>query len=279
MIKQIKRIVLILASAMILAVSVNMFLSPQHVAAGGVSGLGVLMETTLKIDRSIVVLVVNLIMLVLAALFLGKKVFLNTILGALAFPFFLGVIPEMMVISDRLVSVIFGSIIWAIGVAILYNLQATVGGTTIPPLILEKYFNMSTSIGLLISDAVIVCLSLYVFGLESFFFAVLSIGITSIAMTYIETGLNKKKALMIVTTMDHKEFKQQLNEEVPHDIVIFTVQSGEENVRDTMKLMVVSESEYPMIKEAISKIDPKAYIMAYNVAEVSDFGLTYHPFE
>ncbi|MGX7030130.1 YitT family protein [Vagococcus zengguangii] len=277
MVKQIKRVGLILISALILAASVNLFMSPHHVAAGGASGLGVIIEYALNIDRSITVLIFNIVVLVLAALFLGKEYFFNTLIGAIAFPVFLGMLPEYMVVSDRFLSIIIGSIGWAIGVSILYNIQASIGGTTIPPLILEKFFHISPSIGLLVSDAIVVCLSLYIFGIESFFFALISIAITSVVMTYLETGINRKKAIIIVTSMDPTEFREKMDAITVQTLVMFTVQSGEENKRDTMKLIVTSDKEYPVLKQAISQIDPQAFVMAYNVSEVSDLGLTYHP--
>lgn len=115
-----------------------------------------------------------------------------------------------MLTSDRLLSVIFGSLIFAVGVSILYKIQDSSGGTTIPPLIFEKYFNVNTSRGLFFTDFIIVMMSLYVFGFEEFLFAILSIGITSIIMNYIETGLKRRKAVMIISQRYTQELRQNL---------------------------------------------------------------------
>lgn len=61
----------IIFALFILGVAINMFLGPHHIAAGGVSGLGILLEAALGFDRAIVILVLNIVMLVLALLFLG----------------------------------------------------------------------------------------------------------------------------------------------------------------------------------------------------------------
>lgn len=123
----------------ILGVGINMFLGPHHIAAGGVSGLGILLESALGFDRAMVILVLNIIMLVLALVFLGKNLF-QSAFGSLVFPLIIAVVPEMMVTSDRLLSVIFGSAIFALGVAILYKNNSSSGGTTIPPLIFKSTF-------------------------------------------------------------------------------------------------------------------------------------------
>ena len=79
--KQIKQLLLMVLAILILATSVNMFLGPHHIAAGGVSGIGILVESLLGINRAWVVMGLNVVMLILAAIFLGKQVFLRTLLG------------------------------------------------------------------------------------------------------------------------------------------------------------------------------------------------------
>ncbi|HDT7939447.1 TPA: YitT family protein, partial [Enterococcus faecium] len=102
----------IIFALFILGVAINMFLGPHHIAAGGVSGLGILLEAALGFDRAIVILVLNIVMLVLALLFLGKKPFFKVLFGSLVFPLIIAIVPETMITSDRLLSVIFGSAIF-----------------------------------------------------------------------------------------------------------------------------------------------------------------------
>lgn len=70
--KLFRETVLIILAIFVLAAGINLFLGPHHVAAGGVTGIGILLEEVLGIDRSIVVLVLNLLMLLFAFVFLGK---------------------------------------------------------------------------------------------------------------------------------------------------------------------------------------------------------------
>jgi len=137
----IKQLPLITVALALIGISINMFLAPHHIAAGGVSGIGVLVEQAFGINRALTVLVLNCLMLILTYFFLGKSVFIKTVVGSFMLPISLAVVPEIMVTQDRLLSVIFGSAIFAMGVAILYKIGASSGGTTIPPLILKKYFN------------------------------------------------------------------------------------------------------------------------------------------
>jgi uncharacterized membrane-anchored protein YitT (DUF2179 family) len=191
MYKQTKQLSKILLAVIILAGSINLFLGPHNIAAGGVSGIGLLVEYALGIDRSWVVLALNIVVLALAAIFLGKEIFFKTLIGSFLFPLALQIVPAGMLIENHWLSVIVGSILFAVGVAILYDSKASSGGTTIPPLIFKKYWGLSTAIGLLLTDFVIVCMSLYIFGFEAFLFAILSIGITSVSMILIERMQSK----------------------------------------------------------------------------------------
>lgn len=277
--KQVKQLLLIILAILILATSVNMFLGPHHIAAGGVSGIGILLESLLGINRAWVVMGLNVLMLILAAVFLGKQVFLRTLLGSILFPLALRVVPQVMLTQDRLLSVIMGSVIFAVGVAILYRIQASSGGTTIPPLIFEKYYKVNTSIGLLFTDMGIVFMSLYVFGFEEFLFAILSIGITSLVMTYIETGLKRRKAVMILSLEHSEEIRAKLLEEVNRGLTLFDVRGGRDKIDRDMILTVVSNQEYPRVRDIIEEIDPKCFVITYEVSEVHGLGFSYHPIQ
>jgi len=279
MINQLKHIFKIASAVLILAVSINMFLGPHHIAAGGASGIGILAEAAFGINRSVIVLSLNVVVLILAALFLGKKVFFNTLIGSLLFPLALRIVPTTMLTGDRLLSVIFGSIIFAIGVAILYNIQASSGGTTIPPLIFEKYWGVNTSLGLLFTDTVIVFMSLYVFGFEEFLFAILSLGITSIVMSYIETGLKRRKVVMVISQEHSTEIRKKLTQEVNRGTTMFDVRGGKENANREMIMVVITGQEYPKLKKVIDDIDPQSFMITYNVAEVHGLGFSYHPIQ
>lgn len=269
----------ILFALLILGVSINLFLGPHHVAAGGVSGLGILFESAFGMNRALVILVLNSLMLVLAILFLGKKLFLKVLFGSIVFPMVIAIVPETMVTSDRLLSVIFGSAIFAFGVAILYNNHSSSGGTTIPPLIFNKYFHLNTSIGLLLTDAVVVSLNLLIFGFEEFLYAILSIVITSIVMTYIETGLNRKKSIMIMSENSLEEIRIRLTTEIGRGLTLLEAKGGYNRKPKEVLLIVTTDQEFTRIKPLIKEIDPTAFVIANNVAEVTGSGFTYHPIE
>ncbi|SBO18168.1 YitT family protein [Carnobacterium divergens] len=272
-----KQIPIVTLAIAILGVSINMFLAPHHIAAGGVSGIGILAEQAFGIDRALVVLVLNVVMLILTFFFLGNTVFIRTVIGSMLLPLSLAVVPEVMVTQDRLLSVIFGSALFAVGVAILYKIGASSGGTTIPPLIFKKYFGLNTSVGLLFTDAIIVLFNIFVFGVEEFLYAILSIVITSIVMSYIETGLKRRKAIMIMSETHIEAIKSVLQANSNRGITVFSVSGGYTGTEKNMLMIVMENQEYPGLLKLINEVDSKAFVIAYNVSEVHGLEFTYQP--
>ncbi|OTN77450.1 inegral membrane protein [Enterococcus sp. 8G7_MSG3316] len=264
---------------LLLAASINLFLGPHHVAAGGVSGIGILLESAVGWDRALVIMALNIVMLVLAYIFLGKGPFLKVLFGSFAFPLAIAIVPEIKVADDRLLSVIFGSAIFAVGVAILYKNQSSSGGTTIPPLIFKKYFGLNPAIGLLATDAIVVLMNLFVFGFEEFLFAILSIVITSGVMNYIETGFNRKKSLMIMSDKHLEEIRTAVFEKVSRGATLLNAQGGFQQSEKQVLLIVSSDQEFMQIRRIIEDIDPKAFVIVSSVSEVLGQGFSYHPIE
>ncbi|KIS04307.1 hypothetical protein WDC_0044 [Paucilactobacillus wasatchensis] len=193
------RISLMLLALAIIAVSINMFFAPHGVAAGGATGIAILMQEAFNLPVGFTTLVVNALMLVLAFWLLNKGTTRRILFGSLMLPVFLSIIPQIMIVEDRLLAIIVGSTIFAFGVALNYRIDASSGGTTVPPMVLQKYFHIKPAIGLFAIDFVVCLFNIPVAGVEAFILAVFSIGITGLAMNYVATGFDRKKVIYIMS--------------------------------------------------------------------------------
>lgn len=269
-----KKILYIIFAILLIAVSVNMFLGSHDIAAGGITGLAIILEQLFSLDRSIVVLIFNITILIITLIFLGKEVFFNTVIGAILLPVFIGLIPHITLVKDTMLSMIVGSVLFGISVSILYNNQASSGGTSIPPLILKKYFNLNTSIGLFITDGIVVILSLFIFSIDSFFYAIFSIFITSATMKYIESGINKKKLVYIISDMNHV-----ISNDILHDIgrgvTIVPVMGAYKQTEKQMLMVTLDSKNYQKLITIVNKYDEKAFMITDTVSDVHGSGFTY----
>jgi uncharacterized membrane-anchored protein YitT (DUF2179 family) len=272
--KWLKKIIYITISIVLIAVAVNMFLGPHNIAAGGITGLAIILEELYNIDRSLVVFIFNMAILVITYIFLGKEVFFNTVIGAISLPIVMGFVPQTMLVNDTMLSMIVGSILFGIAVSILYNNNASSGGTSIPPLILKKYFNISTSIGLFFTDGMVVILSLFVFSVDSFFFAITSIFITSAAMNYIESGINKKKIVYIISDMSDT-ISQDIMNDISKGVTVIPVIGAYKKKEMQMLMITLNSKEYHQLVTIVNKYDKDAFMITDTVSDVHGRGFTY----
>ena len=269
-----KKLFLIVIAINLIAVGVNMFLAPHNVAAGGLTGLAVIAESYFGVDRTITVWVGQGIVAILALVFLGKEYFFNTAIGAGLLPVFIGIIPRYQLIGDTMLSMIFGSALFGVAACILYHNKASSGGTAVPPLIFKKYFNLRPSIGLLIMDCIVVTLCLLVFDVDTFFFAILSNVITSIVMSQIENGLNKKKCVNIISSK-HMEIAKDLLDAFGRGVTTIPTIGAFSGQSLPMLMVTIEKQNYRQLVDIVNKHDDKCFMVTNVVSDVHGRGFTF----
>lgn len=259
---------LILIALEIIAIGIQLFFAPHEVAAGGATGVGILLEELMGWRISTVVLVINIGMLILAYFLLDKKTTLRILFGSFMLPVCLAITPQAMVVEDKLLAIIIGSVVYAAGIALLYRIDASSGGSTVPPLIFKKYFNIKPALSLLVVDLLVCFTNVFVSGFETFMLATCSSILTLITMNYIETGLNRKKVLYVMSNEQLATIKEHLVEEADVGVTIFDVTDGYSNEDKQMLMLVVENQAYQHIINKIHEVDPLAFTIVGNIAEV-----------
>jgi len=272
--KIIKRLLYITFSIILISVGVNMFLGPHNIAAGGITGLAIILEELMGFERSIVILIFNAFVLVITLIFLGKEIFLNTVIGATMLPFVIGIVPRITLVQDTMVSMIVGSVLFGVAVHILYANKASSGGTAVPPLIFQKYFKLNTAIGLFITDGIVVALCLLVFPVDYFFYAVFSIFITSATMRYLESGINKKKMVYIISEKNDL-ISQDIMHEVGRGVTIIPAVGAYKQNEVNMLLVTCHTKDYRHLVEVVDKHDKEAFMITDTVSDVHGKGFSY----
>jgi len=258
----------------IISVCVNMFLAPHSIAAGGLTGLAIILEEWIGLSRTLVIFIGNAALLVVTLIFLGKEVFINTVIGAVMLPVVIGFVPKFMLINDTMLSMLVGSALFGIAVSILYANRASSGGTAIPPLIFKKYFNMSTSIGLFLSDGIIVILCLLVFDVDAFFYAITSIFITSAVMSYIENGANKKKMVYIISDL-YEKIITDVQTKIGRGVTIIPAVGAYEKQEKPMLMVTLDKKNYQQLLTIVNTHDAQAFMITDTVTDVHGKGFTY----
>ena len=272
--KIIKRLLSITFAIILISVGVNMFLGPHDIAAGGITGLAIILEAYMGLERSMVILVSNAIVLVVTFIFLGKEIFLNTVIGATMLPFVIGIMPRYNLVQDTMVAMIVGSVLFGVAVHILYSNKASSGGTAVPPLIFQKYFKLNPAIGLFLTDGIVVALCLLVFPVDNFFFAVFSIFITSVTMRYLESGINKKKMVYIISEKNEL-IAQDVMHEVGRGVTIIPAIGAYRGNSVNMLMVTCHTKDYRHLIEVVDRHDKEAFMITDTVSDVHGKGFSY----
>ncbi|WP_223894873.1 YitT family protein [Lactobacillus helsingborgensis] len=256
-----------LAGLEIITISVNFFYAPINVAAGGSTGISILIEAVWGINRSVSVFVVNSIMLILAAVFLGRETLKKVALGSFLIPILMAITPSFKLTSNNMMAVIYGGVLMGVGVSMLYRINASSGGTTIPPLIIKKYFFVDPALSLMVIDMSVIFLNIFVDGVEAFLLAAFSQIITTITMRYTETGFDKKYQVRIMSNSKLEEIRQMLQ----HDydgLTVYNVVGGYSDQDKQQLVIVVDTNEYGQLVAKARAIDSEAFIVTENIAKV-----------
>lgn len=259
----------------IIAISINFFFAPQKVAVGGATGIAILLETAFNWNVSVVLLSINVALLILAYFMLDRSTTKKIMMGSFILPLFLAITPQINVVEDRLLAVIVGGAVFAVGISILYRIDASSGGTTVPPMILKKYFNIKPASSLLVIDAIVCIFNIFVSGIEAFILAIFSLVITYFIMNYIETGLDRKKVLYVMSTeAGLNKLKEDINANVDRGFTIFDAKGGYSGEDKEMLMIIVENQNYQQMLNKVYEIDPNAFIIVYNIAEVHGANLS-----
>lgn len=263
---QVVRYLTIIVALEIVAVSINFFYAPAKVAAGGATGFAILVNELTGFDRAFTVLTINILMIILAGIFLDKGTTARITFGSLILPILLKVTPSFQLLSDRTFAVLVGGTIFAVGVAILYRVDASSGGTAVPPMILKKYFRIAPALSLLIIDTVVSLGNLITQGLEALILALFSLVITAFVMNYIETGLDRRKMIYITSNQNIEAIKIYLNDNET-SYTIMDVRGGYTGDGREMLMVILDKQEYNRFVRGLHAVDSQAFIIAYDISE------------
>lgn len=270
---KLKRYFELVIGILLIAIAFNLFLLPNELVFGGVSGLSIIVSKFITIDASTFIMIASLLLLVVSFLVLGKSDTKASIVGSILFPIFVNITANIgeyikLDTGNVLLSAVFGGIIYGFGAGLVFKAGFTTGGTDIINQILSKYLHMSMGNAMLISDGLIVVLGGFFFGATKLMYALIVIYIIGLMTDKVLLGISNSKAFYIITNEDER-IRDYLLNELHHGVTIFSVKGGYTHKKDEVILCVVPTREYYRVKEGIHEIDSEAFFVVCDAYEVS----------
>jgi uncharacterized membrane-anchored protein YitT (DUF2179 family) len=259
----------IAVGAMIAAFGYSMFMVPFNLAAGGIGGLGVIINHFTGWPPGLLFMLMNLPLLALGFFHLGRWRFLFTcILSIVAFSLsadvFSAVMPGLMktfpVTEDLLLNAIYGGLFFGLGVGIVFRYGGTFGGTVIPARILHSRTGYPLSQTFFYFDGGIILLAGMVFGWELAMLGLLSLFIGGLATDFVLEGVSQVRTVTIISSQPH-ELKQAILVTLGRGISEWEVTGGYSEKQYRMIFCTISRSQVQDLKAIVAEYDPDAFLV------------------
>lgn len=264
----------IMLGAAVMALALVLFLMPHRLAAGGASGLAVILFYLFGLPISLGILLLNLPFFIAAYFVLGSRVILRSLLGTVIFSAACQVAQLLLpaaATGDILLASVYGGILMGIGIGIVYRFRGSTGGTSLISLILNKLIGLSTGQALMYCDLIIIALGLFVFGGEVAMYAALSLFISSYVIDVVQEGLGLAKAVLIISSRGGV-IADRLLTELNRGVTKLPGQGAFTGEPRELLLCVVNRLQVTQLKAIVQESDPEAFFIIGSANEVHGEG-------
>jgi len=264
--------ILITIGILLVAFSLEYFYIPARIAAGGVTGIAIILNSFIPaLPVGAIILVLNLILFATAFLTIGGGFGAKTIYASYGLSLIMwameAVLKPQALTDDLFINAAVGTIIVAIGMAMVFNSGASTGGTDILAKILNRYFHLDIGKSLLIVDFIVGLGGIMTFGIRIGLYAMLCIVVNGTLIDRLIDGLNTSKELMVISR-NEEEIIRFIIKDLDRSCTVLTGYGGYTGEGTSVLYVVLNWREYIRLREYIREIDPRAFISVNDVHEV-----------
>lgn len=254
----------ITAATLIMVVGVHFFKFPNNFSFGGVTGVAVVLGAVWNYSAATYTFIINMALLVLGFLFLGKEFGVKTVYVSLLTSVGLELLEKWFPLTAPLTAqpvleLIFAIFLPALSAAILFNIGASGGGTDILAMILKKHTNFSISAALFLVDFVIVLASCFVFDIQTGLFSLTGLLAKSLVIDNVIESINLCKAFMIVCD-DPEPICDYICEELGRSATIYRAEGAYSHHAKIMILTVTKRGQAVQLRNFVRRTQPHSFI-------------------
>ena len=258
----------VILGAAVVALGFNLFLFPNQVASGGVSGISTILHGLFGWNAGLVQYAFNIPLFIAGVLILGKSFGFKSLLGTLALPFFVILTEDWEVATtDPLLASIFGGIVVGIGIGLVFKGKASTGGTDLLAQIITKFTGLTLGTSVLIIDGVIAVSAAIVFDLERGLYAIVALFVTTKTIDVIQMGFSQSKMVYIITNKQD-EVRDAIYRDVNRGVTKLPAVGGYTGEERPVIMVVVYQTEFTKLKQVVKTVDPTAFVIVSDAYEV-----------
>lgn len=268
---------LVLLGNAIMAWGIDAFIVGHHIITGGVSGIGLIVQNFAPIPVSATVLVINVAALIVGLFFLGRQFIIGTLVSTFAYPFFIAVFDKLPqythLTNDPMLCTIFAGVSMGVGLGIVFRLGYSTGGMDIPPIILSKKTGIELGTWINIIDIATLLGQMPFSSPAGVLYGLINVILSTTIIDKMMI-LGKSNIQMIIISKKYEEIGHMIYEKVDRGFTYLNITTG--YLRDNTKaiMVVVSKRQYISLKDAVTAIDPYAFMIVNDVHSVRGRGFT-----
>lgn len=258
------------AAAAVYALGISLFLDPNSLAPGGVSGISIILNRITSIDTGTLILLLNIPILMFGAWKFGIRFMLATIYSTVMASLFINVFGTFPPITkDPLLAALAGGSLVAVGIGVTFRSGSTTGGMDIVIRYLrEKLPHLRTGSLMLGLDAVVVSASAVAFrDVERALYAGISLGVTSFVLDLVLYGRDSAKLIYIIS--DHaREISERLLRELGVGVTYLEGAGAYSGKEKQVIFCVMRKPLSPKAEAVVKEEDPRAFLIITNATEI-----------
>lgn len=271
-VKILKEYAILTLATGVMNLGIYVFKFPNNFSFGGVSGLSVVLSKAFGISASGCNLVINMFLILLGFIFLGKKFGIKTVyvstLSSVGLSLMERFFPMHAPLTDQpMLELIFAILLPAIASAVLFNMDASGGGTDILAMILKKYSSMNIGVGLFLVDLAVMVAAFFVFGVETGLYSCCGLMGKSLVIDGVIENINLCKFFTIIT--DTPEIICDFIQiELNRSATITSAEGAYTGKKKYLVLTVVNRHQAVILRNFIKKESPGSFLMITNSSEI-----------
>lgn len=269
--KTAKDIIWYFLGSFIYSVAVSVFISPNEISPGGLTGISTALNYLFNLPTGITLMILNIPILILGFWKFGGGFIVKTAIATGLVSLNLTItdylIPSFNI--DKILASVFGGILMGLGLSIVIRHGATTGGIDIiAKLINMKFRHLTVGRLILIIDAFIICFAAVIYGnIQSVLYSVVSMYASSRVLDIGLYGADKGRLIYIITEKADT-ICSDINSIAHRGVTILSARGGYTGKERNLLMCTVRIHEVAGIYDIVDKYDPNAFIVVSEAGEI-----------
>ncbi len=258
---------MIIIGCFIGAASYPLFLEPNHIAPGGLTGITTILNFHFGLPIGLTSLVLNIPLLIVGWRLIGAGFILRTLIATLLFSFMIDFLHLPALSNDPLLASIFGGILLGIGLALILRGSATTGGTDLMARIVHHYQRAITIGSFLFAfDSLVIILTWIFLSASHALYAMICVFVSAKVLDQVLTGFGNDKACYIISKK-YAVIEKRLMTEMERGVTRFDATGAYSGEGIKMLMCIVGRFEAPKLKNIVNEEDASAFMFITDTHE------------